>query len=137
VLPKISIDIHYFEAVELEDKSLELMLFLSHDSDDAPSVRVPIPEGNRNQMREEARNAGLPRISMISPIQLAPFPITACGDLRVRMRRGDDEIVRVGRLTIKRGASLQQNPLMSETAGTVDIPAPLTDSSNSDTPPPS
>ena len=119
-LHKFCVAVHYSEVVEAEDKPLTLMVFLPQDSEDAPSMSVQLPDGNRLQLREEARKTGQNRIALIVPVQLTPFPVIAFGDLRVRMRRGEDEIVRLGRLTIRRGPNLPPQDVIS---GSILIPS--------------
>jgi hypothetical protein len=99
-LPKFCMAIHYIERVELEPKRLELMLFLPGDDEETPSIRSIIPHEEHLTARKLAVENGNKVISMVAPVILAPFAINVFGEIRVRMKRGDDEIVRLGALRI-------------------------------------
>jgi hypothetical protein len=104
-MPKFVCAVHYFETPDAASTPLELRIFFPGDPEDAPtyrmSVSVPQPTLDQLQMPSMEEELDDPRVVLQFPVVFAPFPILQEGILKVRMFRGENEVVRLGALKIE------------------------------------
>lgn len=125
ILPKFSFLISYFEdPKDFGRFPLEVRIFLPENDDDNPFFRVQIPlPPNQALKADDLEQSGLrPRAGITLPITLTQLPLLEPGAMRVRMARGDDEIVRLGALMIKAGAVAEMGGLVMPANPSQDTP---------------
>ncbi len=99
---KLALAIHYFEKPGEGNDPLELRILLPGDADDAPTQRIEIPP--RDHQPKPTKGGDDPRIGLHMMAVFSPLQVTQFGQIRVRMKKGDD-IVRLGTLLVTEGTA--------------------------------
>ena len=102
-LPKFVCAVYYFERPDSATIPLELRVFSPGDPEDTPGWRMPItiPQAAVDQLPSPDDVSDDPRVSFMIPVTFSPFVIMQEGILKVRMFRGENEVVRLGALKIE------------------------------------
>lgn len=105
-IPKFCIHVSYVESYGIEIPPLTLQIYLPGDEGDKPSISLALPAGHeKNVARPPESHFGEdPKVVLNLPIQLAPFLLKQSGQIKVRMKRGDDT-VRMGMLYVDLAAN--------------------------------
>jgi hypothetical protein len=115
-LPKLALSVTYIERPDESDEPLELVVYFPGDSDDAPSHRTHLTAETLNEFRKKHTlepEADDPRMILRLDAVFSPLQLKQEGYIRVRMIRGDTEIM-LGSLRVRSkqpsGASNDTNP---------------------------
>lgn len=109
-LPKLCLAAHYFEKVTVERaSSYELLVYFPGDEEN-PAMTAPfeIPKEGLPLLGPQSENS---RVSLRMNIEIAPFPVQAEGLIRVRVKRGDAEIIKLGSLLVKMVPTSEARPV--------------------------
>ena len=103
LLSKFCVAVTYFEEFNKAPEDLCLRLYVPGDLPDVPSFFIPLPPMPKLAMPAEERTPEEVFSTVTMSLPFSQFEIRQEGEIRVRMKRGDQE-VRLGTLQI-RGAA--------------------------------
>jgi hypothetical protein len=101
-LPKFFIYINYFEAFNIDTPELQVNIYLPGNHTSEPNFSQPIP----NMPKLERPNVPVGETSLMAaavfPIAFSPLVFECAGEIKVRMKRGEEEIA-LGVLHVEQG----------------------------------
>lgn len=100
-LSKFVIAIHYCERPDEGAEPLELLVYFPGDQDDKPSFTAQFPADRHQLVTPDPENSPDPLLTTVLHAEFSPFRLQEEGRIKVRVRRQDGSILKLGALIVR------------------------------------